>query len=169
MLANATISFNGVPGNFNNWEIDGTNNVDQGSGSNSLMIYPSIDSIEEFRISTSNYSAEYGKSGGANVEVVTKLGTRDFHGDLFEYVRNDAFDANDWFLNQAGQPRNPLKRNNWGGTLGGPVFIPKHYNTDRNKTFFFVSEEWRSNRRERLFVIRFRRSSNGRGILASAI
>jgi Carboxypeptidase regulatory-like domain len=146
VLANATISFNGVPGNFNNWEIDGTNNVDQGSGSNSLMIYPSIDSIEEFRISTSNYSAEYGKSGGANVEVVTKSGTRDFHGDLFEYVRNDAFDANDWFLNQAGQPRNPLKRNNWGFTLGGPVYIPKHYNTERNKTFFFVSEEWRSNR-----------------------
>ena len=135
-----------MPGNFNNWEIDGTNNVDQGSGSNSLMIYPSIDSIEEFRISTSNYSAEYGKSGGANVEVVTKSGTRDFHGDLFEYVRNDAFDANDWFLNQAGQPRNPLKRNNWGFTLGGPVYIPKHYNTERNKTFFLVSEEWRSNR-----------------------
>ena len=146
VLANATISFNGIPGNFNNWEIDGTNNVDQGSGSNSLMIYPSIDSIEEFRISTSNYSAEYGKSGGANVEVVTKSGTRDFHGDLFEYVRNDAFDANDWFLNQAGQPRNPLKRNNWGFTLGGPVYIPKHYNTEKNKTFFFVSEEWRSNR-----------------------
>jgi hypothetical protein len=145
-LANATIAFNGVPGNFNNWEVDGTNNVDQGSGSNSLMIYPSIDSIAEFRISTSNYSAEFGKSGGANVEVVTKSGTKEFHGDLFEYVRNSAFDANDWFLNQAGQPRNVLKRNNFGGTLGGPVFIPHHYNADRNKTFFFVSEEWRTYR-----------------------
>jgi len=146
VLANATISFNGVPGNFNNWEIDSTNNVDQGSGSNSLMLYPSIDSIAEFRISTSNYSAEYGKSGGANIEVVTKSGTKEFHGDLFEYVRNDAFDANDWFLNQAAQPRNPLKRNNWGFTLGGPIFIPGHYNKDKNKTFFFVSEEWRSYR-----------------------
>jgi len=146
VLANATISFNGVPGNFNNWEIDGTNNVDQGSGSNSLMIYPSIDSISEFRISTSNYSAEYGKSGGANIEVVTKSGTNRFHGDLFEFVRNDAFDANDWFLNQASLPRDPLKRNNWGFTLGGPLFIPGHYNTARDKTFFFVSEEWRSNR-----------------------
>ena len=146
VLANATISFNGVPGNFNNWEVDSTNNVDQGSGSNSLMLYPSVDSIAEFRISTSNYSAEYGKSGGGNIEVVTKSGTRDFHGDLFEYVRNDAFDANDWFLNQAGQPKNPLKRNNYGFTLGGPVYIPKHYNTQRNRTFFFVSEEWRSNR-----------------------
>jgi hypothetical protein len=146
VLANATISFNGVPGNFNNWEIDSTNNVDQGSGSNSLMLYPSIDSIAEFRISTSNYSAEFGKSGGANVEVVTKSGTKDFHGDLFEYIRNDAFDANDWFLNQAQQPRNPLKRNNWGFTLGGPIFIPGHYNKEKNKTFFFVSEEWRSYR-----------------------
>lgn len=146
VLANATISFNGVPGNFNNWEVDSTNNVDQGSGSNSLMLYPSIDSIGEFRISTSNYSAEYGKSGGANIEVVTKSGTKDFHGDLFEFVRNDAFDANDWFLDEAGQPRNPLKRNNWGFTLGGPIYIPGHYNNDRTKTFFFVSEEWRSNR-----------------------
>jgi hypothetical protein len=146
VLANATIAFNGVPGNFNNWEIDGTNNVDQGSGSNSLMLYPSIDSISEFRISTSNYSAEYGKSGGANVEVVTKSGTNKFHGDFFEFIRNDAFDANDWFLNQAGQPRQPLKRNNYGFTIGGPLYIPGHYNTDRTKTFFFVSEEWRSYR-----------------------
>lgn len=151
-LANSTISFNGVPGNFNNWEIDGVNNVDQGSGSNSLMVFPSIDSIAEFRISTSNYSAEYGKSGGANIEVVTKSGTRDFHGDLFEFVRNDKFDANDWFLNRTitsdGRPaaKTPLKRNNFGFTLGGPFYIPSHYNVDRNKTFFFVSEEWRKNR-----------------------
>ncbi len=146
VLANATIAFNGVPGNFNNWEIDSTNNVDQGSGSNSLMTYPSIDSISEFRISTSNYSAEYGKSGGANIEVVTKSGTNKFHGDAFEFLRNEAFDANDWFLNQAGQPREPLKRNNFGFTIGGPVYIPGHYNTARNKTFFFVSEEWRTYR-----------------------
>lgn len=146
VLANATISFNGVPGNFNNWEIDGTNNVDQGSGSNSLMSSPSVDSIAEFRVSTSNYSAEYGKSGGANIEVVTKSGTSNFHGNMFEFVRNEVFDANDWFLNQAGEPRQPLKRNNFGFTLGGPIFIPKHYNKDRNKTFFFISEEWRSYR-----------------------
>lgn len=150
--ANSAISFNGLPVNVENWEVDGTNNVDQGSGSGSLMTYPSIDSIQEFRISTSNYSAEYGKSGGAQIEVVTKSGTREFHGDLFEFVRNDDFDANNWFLNQQilppGQtaPRSPLKRNNWGFTLGGPLYIPGHYNTSRNKTFFFVSEEWRSNR-----------------------
>ncbi|HEY9789696.1 MAG TPA: carboxypeptidase-like regulatory domain-containing protein, partial [Candidatus Obscuribacterales bacterium] len=152
VLANATIAFNGVPGNFNNWEIDGVNNVDQGSGSNSLMVYPSVDSIAEFRISTSNYSAEYGKSGGGNIEVVTKSGTRDFHGDLFEFVRNDKFDANDWFINRtitgdgSSAPKTPLKRNNFGFTIGGPIVIPGHYNVERNKTFFFVSEEWRKNR-----------------------
>ena len=152
VLANAAISFNGLPVNVENWEVDSTNNIDQGSGSGSIMTYPSIDSIAEFRVTTSNYSAEYGKSGGANIEIVTKSGTKDFHGDLFEFVRNDRFDANDWFINRTiepngtSAPQTPLKRNNFGFTLGGPVFIPKHYNSDKNKTFFFVSEEWRINR-----------------------
>ncbi|MBZ5596329.1 MAG: TonB-dependent receptor [Acidobacteriia bacterium] len=152
VLANAAISFNGLPVNIENWEVDSTNNIDQGSGSGSVMTYPSIDSIAEFRVSTANYSAEYGKSGGANIEVVTKSGTKDFHGDLFEFVRNEKFDANDWFANRqitpdgSSAPKTPLKRNNWGFTLGGPVIIPGHYNRDRNKTFFFVSEEWRENR-----------------------
>jgi len=152
VLANAAISFNGLPVNIQNWEVDGTNNIDQGSGSGSVMTYPSVDSIAEFRVSTANYSAEYGKSGGANIEVVTKSGTKDFHGTMFEFVRNDVFDANDWFINRTiepnGQsaPQTPLKRNNWGFTLGGPIFIPKHFNADRNKLFFFVSEEWRKNR-----------------------
>jgi hypothetical protein len=152
VLADAAISFNGLPVNIQNWEVDGTNNIDQGSGSGSIMTYPSVDSIAEFRVSTSNYSAEYGKSGGANIEIVTKSGTRQFHGTLFEFVRNDRFDANDWFINRtitgdgSSAPQTPLKRNNWGFTLGGPIFIPGHYNHDKNKTFFFVSEEWRENR-----------------------
>jgi len=150
--APSAISFNGLPVNIQNWEVDSTNNIDQGSGSGSIMTYPSIDSIAEFRVSTSNYSAEYGKSGGANIEVVTKSGTKDFHGSMYEFVRNDAFDANDWFINRtitgngSSAPVTPLKRNDWGFSLGGPVFIPGHYNRDRNKTFFFVSEEWRENR-----------------------
>lgn len=152
VLADAAISFNGLPVNIQNWEVDGTNNIDQGSGSGSIMTYPSVDSIAEFRVSTSNYSAEFGKSGGANIEVVTKSGTRDFHGTMFEFVRNDKFDANDWFINRtittdgSSAPQTPLKRNDWGFTLGGPIYIPGHYNHDKNKTFFFVSEEWRANR-----------------------
>ncbi len=155
--AAAAIAFNGLPVNIQNWEMDGTNNVDQGSGSGSMMVYPSIDSIAEFRVSTANYSAEYPKSGGAQIEIVTKSGTKDFHGDLFEFVRNDDFDANDWFINRTiepnggSAPQTPLKRNDFGFTLGGPVFIPRHYNTGKNKTFFFVSEEWRKNREGTVF------------------
>ena len=142
-VATDTLPVNGLPGNMNNWEIDGINNVDQGSGSDSLQIYPSLDSIAEFRVSTANYSAEYAKSGSAMIEVVTKSGTNQFHGTAFEFLRNNALDANDWFLNRAGQPRQPLKHNDFGFTLGGPVYIPGHYNTSKRKTFFFVSEQWR--------------------------
>jgi hypothetical protein len=155
--AAAAIAFNGLPVNIQNWEIDGTNNVDQGSGSGSMMVYPSIDSIAEFRISTANYSAEYPKSGGAQIEIVTKSGTKDFHGDLFEFVRNNDFDANNWFINRTiepnggSAPQTPLKRNEFGFTLGGPVYIPGHYNTSKDKTFFFVSEEWRLNRQGTVF------------------
>jgi hypothetical protein len=142
-LATDTLPVNGLPGNMNNWEVDGINNVDQGSGSDSLQIYPSLESIAEFRVSTSNYSAEYAKSGSAMVEVITKPGTNKFHGSAFEFIRNDAFNAADWFLNRAGQPKASLKHNNFGFTFGGPFYIPGHYNTNKQKTFFFVSEEWR--------------------------
>jgi len=142
-LATDTLPVNGLPGNMNNWEVDGINNVDQGSGSDSLQIYPSLESIAEFRVSTSNYSAEYAKSGSAMIEVVSKSGSSNFHGSAFEFVRNDALNADDWFLHRGGQPKSPLKHNDFGFTLGGPFFIPGHYNTNRQKTFFFVSEEWR--------------------------
>lgn len=142
-LATDTLPVNGLPGNMNNWEVDGVNNVDQGSGSDSLQIYPSLDSIAEFGVLTSNYSAEYAKSGSAMIEVVTKSGTDKFHGSAFEFVRNDVFNANDWFLARADQPKASTKHNNFGFTFGGPFYIPGHYNTNKQKTFFFVSEEWR--------------------------
>jgi len=165
VLAGSGISFNGVPTTYNNWEIDGTNNADQGAGATANMTYPNIDSLAEFRIITSNYSAEFGKTAGATIEVATKAGTQKFHGDLFEFVRNDTLDANDWFLNRqrwdgldvqqdcggnsagpCNAPKTPLKRNDYGFTIGGPFFIPGHYNTDKKKTFFFWSEDWRKNR-----------------------
>jgi hypothetical protein len=142
-LATDTLPVNGLPGNMNNWEIDGINNVDQGSGSDSLQVYPSLESIAEFKVSTSNYSAEYAKSGSAMIEVVSKSGSSTFHGSAFEFVRNDAFNADDWFLHRGGQPKAPLKHNDFGFTFGGPFFIPGHYNGNKQKTFFFVSEEWR--------------------------
>jgi carboxypeptidase family protein len=142
-LATDTLPVNGLPGNMNNWEVDGINNVDQGSGSDSLQIYPSLDSIAEFKVSTSNYSAEYAKSGSAMIEVVTKSGTNKFHGSAFEFLRNNVLNADDWFLNRAGQPKAPTKHNDFGFTFGGPFYIPDHYNTDKQKTYFFISEQWR--------------------------
>ena len=145
------ISFNGGRYEYNNWEVDGRNNTDEGSAG-SLNTYPSLDTIAEFRISTSNYGAEMGKHSGATIEVATKSGTREFHGALFEYLRNDALDANDWFVNrqiapEGGKaPKRPLKWNDYGYDLGGPFFIPGHYNTAKNKTFFFWSQNWRKYR-----------------------
>lgn len=148
--SSVTLPINGVPGNFNSWELDGVNIVQQGSNSDDVNIYPSLDMIAEFRISTSNYSAEFPKSAGANIEVITKSGTNKFHGSAFEFLRNDALNANDWFINRTpgllNAPKTPLKRNDFGFTFGGPFYIPDHYNTNRQKTFFFVSEEWRRNR-----------------------
>jgi hypothetical protein len=146
VAGNNSISFNGNRLQYANWEIDGGNNTDEGSAS-TFNTYPNLDTIAEFRISTSNYGAEMGKHAGANIELATKGGTKDFHGDAFEYVRNDKFDSNPWFVNRstigATAPKAPLKWNDWGYTFGGPIFIPNHFNSGKNKLFFYWSEDWR--------------------------
>ena len=148
IYANLNMSFNGNRMQYNNWELDGGANTDDTSAS-TTNTFPNLDTIAEFRVSTSSYGADMGRHAGANIEVVTKSGTRQFHGDVFEYVRNDALDANDWFANRqiappsGNAPKTPLTWNDYGLTLGGPVFIPGHYNPDKSKTFFFWSEEWR--------------------------
>ncbi|MGH9454682.1 MAG: carboxypeptidase regulatory-like domain-containing protein, partial [Terriglobia bacterium] len=142
-----SISFNGGRDMQNNFVVDGTPNSDEG-GYHGQDTYPSLDSIAEFRVVTSNYGADMGKMGSAQILVATKSGTRQFHGDAYEYVRNDAFDANPWFQNRVieppgvSAPKTPLKWNDFGYTLGGPVYIPGHYNTDKSKTFVFWSQEW---------------------------
>jgi hypothetical protein len=151
VYGNNSISFNGGRMQYNNWEVDGGNNTDEGSSS-TFNTYPNLDTIAEFRISTSNYGADMGKHAGATIEVATKSGTREFHGDAFEYVRNDKFDANDWFVNQTiapaggNAPKTTRKWNDYGYTFGGPFYIPGHYNTDKSKTFFYWSENWRKYR-----------------------
>ncbi|MGB0040983.1 MAG: TonB-dependent receptor [Terriglobales bacterium] len=138
ITANVSFSMNGGRTEYNNWELDGGDNMDNGSNT-SLNVYPSIDAIAEFRVLTSNYGAQYGRNGSGTVEVETKSGTKDFHGDLYEFVRNDDFNARQYF--ESSVP--PYKKNDFGYTIGGPVYIPKLYNTDKQKTFFFWSEEWR--------------------------
>jgi len=104
---------------------------------NSVVFNPNPDTIAEFRILESNYSAEYGRNGGGVISVVTKSGTNTWHGSAFEFVRNDDFNANTFFNNENGLSRNVLKRNQYGGTFGGPISIPKLVN-GKDRFFFFV-------------------------------
>ncbi len=133
-----SFSVNGGRTEYNNWEMDGGDAMDNGSNS-TLNVYPSIDAIAEFTVLTSNYGAQYGRNGSGTVEVETKSGTSSFHGDVYEFVRNDFFNATPEF--QTAPPA--YKKNDFGFTIGGPVYIPGHYNKDKQKTFFFWSEEWR--------------------------
>jgi len=136
----STVAFsvNGGRTEYNNFELDGGDMMDNGSNT-TLNVYPSIDAIAEFKVLTSNYGAQYGKNGSGTIEVEIKPGTNQFHGDLYEFVRNDAFNAV-----QFGSTSVPkYKKHDFGFTIGGPVFIPGHYNTGKQKTFFFWSEEWR--------------------------
>ena len=104
---------------------------------NGVVYNPNPDAIAEFRILTSNYSAEYGRNAGGVVSVVTRSGTNTLHGSAFDYVRNDLFDANLFFNNREGLPKQVLKRNQYGFTLGGPVAIP-HVLNGKDKFFWFI-------------------------------
>jgi carboxypeptidase family protein len=135
-------SINGNRFSQNNWTVDGADNVDRG-GNFSLLNYPSVDAIAEFKILRSLYGAESGRGAGGEIDVVTRSGSNKFHGGLYEFLRNDKLNANSFVNNQAGIKRDPLRYNDFGWTFGGPVFIPGVYNEKRNKTFFFYSEEIR--------------------------
>ena len=109
--------------------------MDNGSN-NSLNVYPSIDAIQEVRVLTSNYGAQYGRNASGTIEAETKSGTSSFHGDVYEFNRNNIFNDRSYFdLSSPNAPE--YKKNDWGYTIGGPVYIPGHYNTDKSKTFFF--------------------------------
>jgi hypothetical protein len=138
IAGNTVFSVNGGRGENNNWEVDGGDDMDNGSN-NSLNVFPSIDSIQEVRVLTSNYGAEYGRNASGTVETELKSGTNSFHGDIYEFNRNNIFNAKPYFATSVP----PYRKNDFGYTIGGPVFIPGHYNTDKSKTFFFWSQEWR--------------------------
>jgi hypothetical protein len=141
IYGNTNYSVNGGRLEYNNWELDGGDNMDNGSNA-TLNVTPSIEAIGEVRVLTSNYGAQYGRNGSGTIETETKSGTSLFHGDAYEFVRNDLFNATPHF-----QTTNPsYKKNDYGYTIGGPVYIPGHYNAAKNKTFFFWSEEWRKDR-----------------------
>jgi len=135
---NRAIQFNGQRSDHNNWLINGGEAYDRGGGG-ILIVSPSQDSLQEFKVMTSNYAADLGQSSGGMITMATKSGTKQFHGGAWEYVRNDDFDANTFFANLNGQPKPELRYNTFGFNLGGPVPKIGH----EKKTFFFYNMEWR--------------------------
>ncbi len=155
---NGDFSVNGQRTESNNYTVDGvTGNIAAGNGygqpqngtggslggstalgtTQSLI---SVDALQEFRVQSSTYSAEYGRSPGGQFSLVTRSGTNELHGSAFDYLRNNFFDANDWFNDHYGKPTQALRQNDFGGTLGGPFRVPRLYD-GRNRTFFFVGYE----------------------------
>jgi hypothetical protein len=148
LLAGVDISFSGAPANANQWQVNGSNNNDEGS-QRTILVYPSVDSIQEFKILRNSYGPEYGGAGGAQINLITKAGGNQFHGNVYYYGRNDKLNAANWFLGQQkanclpGDPvcgkKNYLRRNDYGYTVGGPI--------KKDKAFFFWSEEWNKEHR----------------------
>src|SRR5215472_10781530 len=142
LAGGADISISGGASNANLFLVDGANNVDVGSG-RTILIYPSLDSILEFKVERNSYNAQFGGAGGGIVTLVTKSGSNDLHGSAYYFGRNDLLDAADSALkaanpisasNPSGAKKNALRRNDFGFSLGGPV--------KKDRIFFFVSEEW---------------------------
>lgn len=132
------MAVNGNQSNTNLWTVDGVNNMDVGSNA-TLLVFPSIDAIQEFRVERNSFSAEFGQAQGAVINLITKGGSNQFHGAAFEFFRNDALNATDFFLNSGNRPKQVLRYNNFGFNFNGPI--------KKDRIFFFYSEEWRRERR----------------------
>jgi Carboxypeptidase regulatory-like domain/TonB-dependent Receptor Plug Domain len=133
LTGGADFSVNGNPYNYNLFLIDGVNNNDVGSG-RTILVYPSVDAIAEFKMIRNSYGPEYGQAAGAIISITTRSGENQFHGGFFYAGRNDALDANDWFSNFNGTGKAELRRNDWGYHVAGPIL--------KDKLFFFWNQEW---------------------------
>ena len=139
-LGNTVPGINGANFAMSGVTVDGATNSTP-RGTSYMMIYsPNVDSVAEFRVQTNSMSAEFGRTNGGSISVVTKSGGNQVHGTAYWFLRNRVFDANDFFSNSAGIPLAPLHRHQAGGTIGGPVVIPGVYN-GRDRTFFFTDYE----------------------------
>jgi outer membrane receptor protein involved in Fe transport len=132
------VSINGSRPNQNSFLLDGGANSNPAF--NGPAMFPSVDGVEEYKVQTNNYGAEFSNSAGGVINLVTKSGTNQLHGSLFEFLRNDKLIANDFFINRAGRDKAPLRFNQFGAAAGAPLIIPKIYN-GKDKTFFFGSYE----------------------------
>ncbi len=138
LLGGSDLSVSGSATTSNMWSVDGANNNDVGSN-RTILIYPSLESIEEFKIQRSSYSAEFGQAAGGQINIVTRGGTNEFHGSVFYFGRAGALSSNNYFLEQAGKPKGDLTRNDFGWNLGGPIM--------KDKLHFFASQEWNREKR----------------------
>ncbi len=126
VYGNVAYSMNGGRSEYNNWELDGGDNMDNGSNA-TLNVYPNIEAIAEFKVLTSNYGAQYGRNGSGTIEVETESGGNAFHGSAFYYGRNEFFNARSWAEGQnTPSLKAPYRKHDYGYTIGGPVFIPDH-------------------------------------------
>lgn len=140
MAASGSFTANGVTTYQNNYLLDGVDNnsdlVDFLNGT-AYVVLPPVDAIQEFKVEINNYSAQIGRAAGAVLNATTKSGTNQIHGDVWEFLRNDKFDSADFFENAGGLKKGKFRQNQFGFTLGGPVYFPHVYN-GKNKTFFFM-------------------------------
>ena len=133
VAGNVLYAINGGRTEYNNWEVDGGDNLDNGSNG-SLNVYPNVDALAEVRVITSTYGAQYGRNGSGTIEAVTKSGTNNFHGEVFEFLRNELFNAHNYF-DPPDTDKPAYKKHDFGYIIGGPI--------RKNKTFFFWSQEFR--------------------------
>jgi len=138
LLGGSDLSVSGSDVTANLWTVDGANNNDVGSN-RTILVYPSLEAIEEFKILRNSYGPEFGQAGGAQINIVTRGGTNELRGNVFYSGRSDALNSTNYFLEQAGQPKDQLKRNDFGATLGGPII--------KDKLHFFGSVEWNLEKR----------------------
>jgi hypothetical protein len=143
VVGSVKYSVNGGRVEYNSFEIDGSDVLNTGlnGASSTLMVYPSLDAIQEVKVLTSNYGAQYGRTASGTTQVTTKSGTPKFHGNLYDFIRNEAFNSRNFFDLTSKAPL--YRRQDFGGTIGGPLYIPSVFNTKKDKTFFFFSEEFR--------------------------
>jgi len=134
-------------------QIDGVTNIapENNVGINQRVYEPQVDSVEEFNVQVNALSAEYGRFGGGVINVATKSGANAVHGTAYDFLRNSQLDANNFFANRAGRGKGSFKRNQWGGTIGGPIVVPGVYD-GRDKSFFFVGFEATNSRSQSVFT-----------------
>jgi Carboxypeptidase regulatory-like domain len=143
VVGSVKYSVNGGRVEYNTFEVDGSDVLNAGlnGASSTLVVYPSLDAIQEVKVLTSNYGAQFGRTASGTVQVTTKSGSRAFHGNAYEFLRNEAFNSRNYFDQTKHAPL--YRRHDFGGTIGGPITIPGLYNTNRERSFFFFSEEAR--------------------------